>query len=105
MILFGITSKEDWRKKDFHTIEEIDQKMIEDELTPLLRQSETANLGEMKSSAKDFLAKISSYEENEKRFLDRFLDQGEHEPELLFGENEQAQLLKHPLLFSGNFRI
>ena len=97
VILFGITSKEDWRKKDFHTIDEIDQKMIEDELTPLLRQSETANLGEMKSSAKDFSAKISSYEENEKRFLDWFLDQGEYEPELLFGENEQAQLLKyHP---------
>lgn len=95
-ILFGVTSKQDWRKMDFRTIDQIDQKMIDEELTPLLKQSETPSLQEMKSDVKKILTSILNYEGNEKKFLDRFLDEGKYEPELLF-DNEHAKLLKnHP---------
>ncbi|MGC8596220.1 MAG: hypothetical protein ACP5MI_11540 [Candidatus Kryptoniota bacterium] len=86
----------DWRKIDFSTIDNIDQKMINEELAPLLKQDEVPNLKQMKSNAKEILAAILNYTENEKKFLDRFLDDGRYEPELLFN-NEQAQLVKnHP---------
>jgi hypothetical protein len=95
-ILFGITSKQDWRKQNLNTIDAIDQKMIDNELSPLLRQDETPSLEVMKSDAKRILTAILNYEENEKRFLDQFLDEGQYEPELLF-ESQVAQRLKnHP---------
>jgi len=97
VILLGITSKEDWRNKGFQSIDEIDHKMINQELMPLLRQNETISLNEMKSSVKEFLTVVLKYEQSEKSFLDRFLDQGEYKPELLFGETAQAERLKyHP---------
>lgn len=95
-ILFGVTSKQDWRKMDFRTIDAIDQKMIDEELTPLLRQNETPNLGKMKSDAKKILTTILDYRENEKRFLDKFLDEGKYEPELLFDDEHAQQLRNHP---------
>lgn len=95
-ILFGVTSKQDWREMDFHTIDLIDQKMIDEELAPLLKQNEGPRLEEMKSNVKEILTTILDCKENEKKFMDRFLDEGKYEPELLFG-NEEAQLLKnHP---------
>ncbi|MGH7597534.1 MAG: hypothetical protein ACREOI_14365 [bacterium] len=49
----------------------------------------------MKSKVKELLIQILQYEENEQQFMDRFLDQGEYDPELLFDDAEQAQRLKH----------
>jgi predicted nucleotidyltransferase component of viral defense system len=95
-ILFGVTSKKDWRKTDFRTIDAIDQKMIDEELTPLLKLNETPNLEDMRAETKKILDSIFDYTEKEKKFLDRFLDEGKYEPELLF-ENEQAGRVKnHP---------
>ena len=37
LILFGVTSKRDWREKDFRTIDRIDEKMLQVELTPFVR--------------------------------------------------------------------
>lgn len=95
-ILFGITSKWDWREMDFHTVDEIDQKMIDDELTPLVRQDEPLQIDLMKSEAKKTLGSILNYGEKEKEFLNLFLDEGEYKPELLFGDKEAEKLKNHP---------
>ena len=95
-ILFGITSKQDWRKQDLSTIGAINQKMIDTELRPLLRQDEMPSLEVMKSDAKRILTAILNYEENEKRFLDQFLDEGRYEPELLFEPYVAHRLRDHP---------
>lgn len=95
-VLFGITSKRDWREIDFHTIDEIDQKMIDDELTPLVRRDEALEIDRMKSEVKAVLAPILNYDKQEKEFLDRFLDQGEYKPELLFGDKDAEKLKNHP---------
>lgn len=95
-ILLGVTSKKDWRTVDFRTIDAIDQAMITEELTPVLRQDEAPNLEAMKSNAKKILDQILKRTEKERKFLDSFLENGEYKPELLF-EAGQAQLLKkHP---------
>jgi predicted nucleotidyltransferase component of viral defense system len=95
-ILLGVTSKKDWRTVDFRTIDVIDQAMITEELTPVLRQDEAPNLEAMKSNAKKILDQILKRTEKEREFLDSFLENGEYKPELLF-EAGQAQLLKkHP---------
>jgi len=97
LILFGLTVKSDWRKKTFDTIDGIDQKMIHEQLTPLLRTSERINLPEMKKKVIYFLTPLMSYDVDEKKFLNRFYDDGEYEPELLFSDTVQSELLrKHP---------
>lgn len=83
LVLFGVTAHDDWRKKDFRTIDAIDQKMAEVQLHPLCRAD------------KEALADILKYEEAERRFMSRFLDDGEYEPELLFDDAGLAERLKH----------
>ncbi|TSA19330.1 nucleotidyl transferase AbiEii/AbiGii toxin family protein [bacterium] len=96
-ILIGVTSRKDWRSVDLHTIDAIDQKMIADELTPVLRQDEAPNLDSMKSKARKILDQILNRTEKEKEFLDIFLDKGVYEPSLLFDNPGQAEALRaHP---------
>ena len=96
-ILFGVTSKRDWRNQDLQTIDEIDQRMMNEELRPLLRQDHELDIDTMKSETKNFISRIFTYEENEMSFLTDFLDHGDYKPELLFGQTEQARILNyHP---------
>jgi len=95
LILFGVTSDGDWRKKDFSTIDRIGQRQLDQELSALLREGETIDLAAMQQRAKDFLSELMRYEDNKRRFMDRFIDQGEYEPELLFDDPDQARRLKH----------
>jgi glucose-6-phosphate 1-dehydrogenase len=99
LILFGVTADRDWRTKDFSTIDHIDQRSVNNELTALLRARDSADIAAMKQCARDFLSQLLRYEDREKQFMDRFLDRGEYEPELLFDDAEQAQRLKqHPAM-------
>lgn len=95
LTLLGVTAHDDWRKKGFHTIDAINQKMVEVQLHPLCRVDEVIELAEMKGKVKQALADTLQYEANERRFMDRFLDDGEYEPELLFDDAGQAQRLRH----------
>ena len=97
VILFGITCDDDWRQKDFKTIDKIAQQTVDEQLTPMLRARETIDLPLTKESVKQFLTKLMNYNEDERRFIDRFLDEGVYEPALLFADREQAKRLeKHP---------
>ncbi len=95
LILFGLTRKDDFRKTNFNAIDQISQRMVEEQLNPLRKRDEVIKLDHMKSKVKELLAQILQYEDNERRFMDRFIDHGEYEPELLFDDVEQAQRLKH----------
>jgi predicted nucleotidyltransferase component of viral defense system len=95
LILFGLTRKDDFRKTNFNTIDQISQRMLQEQLSPLQKRNEEIELDHMKSEVKELLAPILQYEENEQQFLDLFIDHGEYEPELLFDDAEQAQRLKH----------
>ena len=97
LILFGITCDDDWRKKDFHTVDDIDQKMVDEQLLQLLRSTDSIELRLVKKTAKDFLAELMHYTKDEQRFMNRFLDDGVYEPLLLFsGEMQAKRLEKHP---------
>ncbi len=97
LILFGITCDTDWRKKDLRTVDGIDQKMVDEQLSPLLRSNDSIEIKPMKKTAKDFLAELMKYNKDEQRFMNRFLDDGIYEPLLLFTEEKQAKRLeKHP---------
>ncbi|MBU2446033.1 MAG: nucleotidyl transferase AbiEii/AbiGii toxin family protein [Bacteroidetes bacterium] len=97
LILIGVTSDHDWRKIGFRTVEPIDQKMIDQELRPLLRSNDELNLEIMKEKVESFLSDLMKYNEAEQRFLNRFVDEGIYEPELLFDDSKQAERLKsHP---------
>jgi predicted nucleotidyltransferase component of viral defense system len=97
LILFGITCEQDWRQKNYSTIDAINKTMVERELTPLLRSGEEPNLKEMKLSVKTLLGELMKYSEDEQMFLDKFLDEGSYEPQLLFKDPEQVRTLAaHP---------
>ena len=96
--LIGITSRKDWRSVDLSAIDGIDQKMVTDELTPVLPRDETPDLKALKSNAKKILDKILSRSEEEKEFLHRFLDKGEFRPELLFDSAQAERLKNHPAI-------
>jgi hypothetical protein len=94
LILFGLTCDDDWRKKDFRSIEVIDQRMIDQQLNPLRRSNEPVDLNAMKDATKAFLSPFIRYNESESRFMDRFLDKGLYEPELIFNDAGQAERLR-----------
>lgn len=97
LILFGLTCDDDWRKKDFRSIDAIDQRMIDQQLNLLRRSNEPIDLDVMKNATKAFLSPFIHYDESEQRFMDRFLDEGVYEPELIFRDAAQAEHLKmHP---------
>jgi predicted nucleotidyltransferase component of viral defense system len=97
LILFGITCDDDWRKKDLRTVDGIDQKMVDEQLVPLLRSTDSADLKSMKKTSKDFLTVLMKYNKDEQRFMNRFIENGIYEPSLLFADEKQALLLeKHP---------
>ncbi len=97
VILFGITCDDDWRRKDFRTIDKITQQTVDEQLVPMLRAGDTINLHQMKKTVTQFLTNVMEYEEDERRFMDRFLDEGVYEPGLLFADKDQAKRLeKHP---------
>jgi len=97
LILFGITCDQDWRQKDRSTIDGIDADMVERELRPLLRSGEQPDLNLMKLTVHAFLDAILKYSPDEQLFLDRFLDNGIYEPQILFEDPEQARTLSaHP---------
>lgn len=97
VILFGMTSDADWRKKDFSIIDEIDKNRINEQLNPLLRSKEPLDIDGMKKTACSFLTNLLSYDDHELLFMSRFFEEGIYEPELLFTEEAQAARLKqHP---------
>lgn len=99
LLLFGLTCDDDWRTKDFTSVDEIDQKMIDQELKPLLRMDESIDLDEMKAEVKAFLSDLMQYDKDEKHFMDRFLDDGVYEPELIFADAAQVERMRqHPAL-------
>jgi len=104
VILFGLTCDDDWRGKDLRTIDGINQKMIDDQLNPLLRSNEPTDLGRLKKATKRFLSDLLRYDESEHRFMDRFLDEGVYEPELIYENERQAGSLKRHPAGSGNCR-
>lgn len=99
MIFFGITCNDDWRKKDLRTVDGIDQKMVSEQLLPLLRSTDSVELETMRIAAKNLLTELMKYNKDEQRFMDRFLEDGIYEPSLLFADEKQIKLLeKHPAI-------
>jgi len=96
VILFGVTVPGDWRTLTRSTLDRIDAEMIERELLPLLRSHEAPDLRLMKERVNALLDQLLNYDADERLFLNRFLDDGRYEPELLFGEEQGRVLKTHP---------
>jgi len=59
---------------------------------------ERINLDKMHSTVINYINEIVQLNDNERLFIDKFYDAGEHLPELLFDEEEQIERLKaHPM--------
>lgn len=95
VILFGITSNVDWRNIDYRTINAISAERFNIELEELV--IEDLNFEKMKKTVKSYLDTLFQYNADEVTFLNKFLDDGVFEPQLLFRDAEKADKIRqHP---------
>lgn len=99
VILFGISMREDFRKIS-HLNLRINDNEFNNSLKPLLRSGAEKFRGKLIKSAKPFLERLLNFSNQDKIFIDKFLDNGEFLPELLFKEFPDLLpgIKQHPLV-------
>ena len=100
IILLGASQREDFRKIKADKLYEVSDKDIKDSLYPLLPQDKRIDRKELFGKIIPFIADILNFTSSEKEFLDRYLDNAEYKPELLFYEYHDLipQIKEHPVL-------
>ena len=103
-VLYGAMNRKDWRTVAVDDVG-YDHRELENELIPVVRAESFAErkagdwAESMIAECRDRLGAVLPMAANEIAFLDRILDQGEIEPELLTTDGEMAERIRiHPLL-------
>ncbi len=103
-VLYGAMNRKDWRTVAIDDVG-YDHRELENELIPVFRAESFAKrkagdwAESMIAECRDRLGAVLPMAANEIAFLDRILDQGEVEPELLTTDDEMAERIRiHPLL-------
>ena len=103
-VLYGAMNRKDWRTVAIDDVG-YDHRELENELIPVVRAEPLAKrkagvwAESMIAECRDRLGAVLPMAANEIAFLDRILDQGEIEPELLTTDGEMAERIRiHPLL-------
>jgi hypothetical protein len=103
-VLYGAMNRKDWRTVAVDDVG-YDHRELENELIPVVRAESYAKrkagdwAESMIAECRDRLGAVLPMAANEIAFLDRILDQGEIEPELLTTDGEMAERIRiHPLL-------
>lgn len=91
---FAITSKKLDKGFSLQTIDRINNRMIKRDLMPVLSNSDQFNLKKAKTLVKIFLLSLLDFTNNEKKFLEYFV-QNRYEPELLFTEDKVLKRIQH----------
>jgi len=100
VILLGASQREDFRKVKADKLYEVSDKDIKDSLYPLLPQNKRVDRKELFGKIIPFIADILNFTSSEKEFLDRYLDNAEYKPKLLFYEYPDLipRIEEHPVL-------
>ena len=100
IILLGASQREDFRKIKADKLYEVSDKDIKDSLYPLLPRDKRINREELFVKIIPFVLDILNFTSSENEFLDRYLDNAEYKPELLFHEYPDLipQIEEHPVL-------
>jgi len=98
VILFGVSKREDFRKVSYEKLTTISERDIENELYPLLPRDKRIQRIELLDKALPFVSDLLGFTLQEKNFLDRFLDNADYKPEILFAEYPKLvpKLQRHP---------
>jgi predicted nucleotidyltransferase component of viral defense system len=104
-VLYGAMNRKDWRTGSVDDIS-FDPKELKNQLLPTLRSDAVTHIGQPRVWAKRLLDEcrnalglVLPLSDAEREFLDRLLDHGEIEPELLTADDVwAAQIQQHPLL-------
>jgi hypothetical protein len=110
-VIYGGMNRRDWRSISIEDIE-LDRIDFKRQLIPTLRsesvaREEAGDLGtSLVSECKDALSSILPFSKNETRFLDRLLDEGKIEPELITDDPDlEAKIRMHPWLLWKAFNV
>jgi predicted nucleotidyltransferase component of viral defense system len=100
VILLGASQREDFRKIKADKLYEVSDKDIKDSLYSLLPRDKRINREELFVKIIPFVLDILNFTSSENEFLDRYLDNAEYKPELLFYEYPDLipQIEEHPAL-------
>jgi len=104
-VVFGAMNRKDWREVSPQDVG-FEFNELERQLLPLLRvnfpagRNEAVEYGkDLVSTCREKLDAVLPFNENEKKFLNRLLDEGVIEPSLITSEeNLQKRIRQHPLL-------
>jgi hypothetical protein len=97
-LLIGVCGRKDWRKITLDRIDRISEKDFKQQLRPLLPSGIDVDFDEMKVNCISLAKHLLQYDDNERAFLNDFLNKGEYKVELLCGEDSQLieRLHNHP---------
>ncbi|MFH1453340.1 MAG: nucleotidyl transferase AbiEii/AbiGii toxin family protein [Armatimonadota bacterium] len=100
VILLGASRKKDFRKMTAEKLESISDRDIESSLYPLLSRKERISREKLLEKAIPFVSNLLNFTAEEKEFLDRYLDNAEYKPDILFHKYPDLipKLEKHPSL-------
>ena len=100
VILFGASKREDFRKINPNKLLNISDRDIKASLYPLFSSNMRINKIELFNKTVSFLEKLLKFSTHEKEFLDRYLDNADYKPEILFHDYPDLipMLNKHPVL-------
>lgn len=100
VILLGASQREDFRKVKTDKLYEVSDKDIKNSLYPLLPRNKRIDRKELFEKIIPFIADILNFTSSEKEFLDKYLDNAEYKPKLLFYEYPDLipRIEEHPVL-------
>jgi len=100
VILLGTSKRKDFRKINPDRLQEVSDREIENTLYPFLPKDKRLSKRELSDQAIPFVKELLKFTAQEKEFLDRYLDNAEYKPEILFPEYPDLipELEQHPAL-------
>lgn len=107
VILIGASKREDFRKISPGKIRNLTDRNIESNLYPLLPSHKRINKKDLFDKIFPFVVDLLKFTRQEQEFLDRYLDNAEYRPDILFVDYPDLipKLEKHPVLLWKRLNI
>jgi len=107
VILLGTSQREDFRKISSNRLSKVSEKDIKDTLYPLIPLNKRVSRKGILDKAISFVADLLRFTSEEKEFLDRYLNNAEYRPDILFRQYPHLilHIERHPALLWKRINI
>ena len=99
VLLFASASRKDLREIKLINWEPSSEKQFLERLFPVLRSSEKLNPKSIVTKAREIMAPFLKFKKQEGDYLNRLIEEGDYQPELIFSDEQLAKRLRqHPVV-------